>query len=67
MARRVESLVDRGCLRFRTVFEAALVGLDVEFLLWLSVDPAHIDEVGERLVKQAVDSLRGSRDRPVTT
>ncbi len=53
VARRVESLVDRGCLRFRTVFDAALVGLDVEFLLWLSVDPAHIDEVGERLVKQA--------------
>lgn len=51
VARRVESLVRRGCLRFRTVFESPVVGYDVEYLLWLAVDPAHIDEVGERLAK----------------
>lgn len=50
-ARRVESLVQRGCLRFRTVFESPVLGYDVEFLLWLAVEPAHVDEVGERLAK----------------
>jgi DNA-binding Lrp family transcriptional regulator len=51
VARRVESLVQRGCLRFRTVFESPVVGYDVEYLLWLTVDPTHIDEVGETLAK----------------
>lgn len=50
-ARRLESLVQRGCLRVRTVFESPLIGYDVEFLLWLTVDPAHVEEVGERLAK----------------
>ncbi len=51
VARRVESLVQRGCLRFRTLFEVPAIGFDVEFLLWLTVDPARIDEVGERIAK----------------
>lgn len=50
-ARRVESLVKRGCLRFRLVFESPLIGFGVEFLLWLVVEPGRIDEVGERLAK----------------
>ncbi|MFD1533198.1 hypothetical protein [Pseudonocardia aurantiaca] len=29
-ARRVESLVRRGCLRFRALFDSTLLGLDVE-------------------------------------
>ena len=48
-ARRVESLVSRGCLRFRTLFEAQIVGLDVEFMLWLTVEPSRIEEIGEQL------------------
>lgn len=48
-ARRVESLVERGCLRFRAVFSAQDLGYDVEFILLLAVDPAHVEEVGERL------------------
>ena len=51
VARRVESMVQRGCLRFRTVFESPAIGFDVEYLLWLEVSPAHVDEVGERLAK----------------
>ena len=51
VGRRVESLVERGCLRFRTLFESEVLGYDVEFLLWLTVDPGHIDEVGEHLAK----------------
>jgi DNA-binding Lrp family transcriptional regulator len=51
-ARRVESLVRRGCLRFRTVFEASLVGLDVEFLQWLTVAPGELENVGAQLAKQ---------------
>ncbi len=50
-ARRVESLVERGCLRFRTIFEGPVLGYDVEFLVWLAVDPAHLEEVGERLAE----------------
>ncbi|MFI5614482.1 Lrp/AsnC family transcriptional regulator [Amycolatopsis sp. NPDC051903] len=49
--RRVESLVERGCLRFRTVFEPPVLGYAVEYLLWLSVDPAQLEEVGMILAK----------------
>jgi DNA-binding Lrp family transcriptional regulator len=51
-ARRIESLVARGCLRFRTVFESPVIGYDVEFLLWLTVEPQRLDEVGEMVAKQ---------------
>lgn len=51
-ARRVESLVSRGCLRFRTVFESPVIGFDVEFLLWLTVEPSRIEEIGVTLAKQ---------------
>jgi DNA-binding Lrp family transcriptional regulator len=50
-ARRVESLVRRGCLRFRTLFETRLVGLGVEFMQWLSVEPAELENVGAQLAK----------------
>jgi len=48
----VESLIRRGCLRFRTVFDAALIGLDVEFLQWLTVEPGELENVGAQLAKQ---------------
>ncbi len=51
-ARRIESLVARGCLRFRAVFESPVIGYDVEFLLWLTVEPARVEEVGTALAKQ---------------
>ena len=51
-ARRVESLIGRGCLRFRTVFDAALIGLDVEFLQWLTVEPGELENVGAQLAKE---------------
>ncbi|TQM14032.1 Lrp/AsnC family transcriptional regulator [Pseudonocardia kunmingensis] len=50
-ARRVESLVRRGCLRFRTLFETPLVGLDVEFMQWLVVEPGELENVGARLAR----------------
>lgn len=50
-ARRIESLVSRGCLRFRTLFEASVVGLDIEFMLWLTVEPSRIEEIGETLAR----------------
>lgn len=52
-ARRVESLVRRGCLRFRTVFDPSVIGFDVEFLMWLTVEPSRIEEVGEKLAKHS--------------
>jgi DNA-binding Lrp family transcriptional regulator len=51
-ARRVESLVRRGCLRFRTLFETRLIGLDVEFMLWLAVEPGELENVGAQLAKR---------------
>lgn len=48
-ARRVESLVERGCLRFRTLAEPEVLGYGVEFMLWLSVDPARLEEAGTTL------------------
>ncbi len=48
-ARRVESLTTRGCLRFRTLFAPRLIGLGIEFMLWLDVAPDRVDEVGEKL------------------
>ena len=51
-ARRVESLVRRGCLRFRTLFETPLIGLDVEFMQWLAVEPAELENVGAQLAKE---------------
>ncbi|HYH32523.1 MAG TPA: Lrp/AsnC family transcriptional regulator [Pseudonocardia sp.] len=51
-ARRVESLVRRGCLRFRTLFDTRLVGLDVEFLQWLVVEPGELENVGAQLARQ---------------
>lgn len=56
-ARRVESLVERGCLRFRTLFEPHLVGLDLEFMLWLSIEPDKLEQVGEALAKQPTTQL----------
>jgi DNA-binding Lrp family transcriptional regulator len=52
-ARRVESLVRRGCLRFRTLFETRLLGLDVEFMQWLVVEPGELEHVGAQLAKEA--------------
>ena len=48
----MESLIRRGCLRFRTVFDAALIGLDVEFLQWLTVEPGELENVGAQLAKE---------------
>ncbi|MBB4682695.1 Lrp/AsnC family transcriptional regulator [Amycolatopsis jiangsuensis] len=49
VARRVDSLVRRGCLRFRTLAEPAMFGYAVEFMLWLSVLPAELDRAGQQL------------------
>jgi DNA-binding Lrp family transcriptional regulator len=49
VARRVDSLIRRGCLRFRTLAEPAILGFTVEFMLWLSVLPAELDSAGKQL------------------
>jgi DNA-binding Lrp family transcriptional regulator len=49
VARRVDSLVRRGCLRFRTLAEPGILGFAVEFMLWLSVLPSKLDEAGQQL------------------
>lgn len=51
-ARRVESLVERGCLRFRTLAEPEVLGYHLEFMLWLSVDPGQLDRAGNVLTGQ---------------
>jgi DNA-binding Lrp family transcriptional regulator len=49
VVRRVDSLVRRGCLRFRTLAEPGILGFAVEFMLWLSVLPSQLDEAGQQL------------------
>lgn len=43
------SLVQRGCLRFRTLFEGVRVGYTSEFHGWLTVKPDCIERAGEYL------------------
>ncbi|MEV0612137.1 AsnC family transcriptional regulator [Nonomuraea sp. NPDC050404] len=47
--RRVESLVRRGCLRFRTLAEPEVLGYAVEFMLWLEVEPGLLERAGLQL------------------
>lgn len=49
VARRVDSLVRRGCLRFRTLAEPSMFGYALEFMLWLSVVPGELDRAGQQL------------------
>jgi DNA-binding Lrp family transcriptional regulator len=51
-ARRIESLVSSGCVRFRTIFETPTIGYDVDFMLWLTVEQGRLEEIGETLAKQ---------------
>lgn len=51
-ARRVESLLRRGCLRFRTLFEVAAIGYDLDFMQWFTVEPGELDNVGAQLAKE---------------
>lgn len=50
-ARRVESLVRRGCLRFRTLAEPEVLDFRTEFMLWLTVDAAHLERAGTTLAR----------------
>lgn len=48
-ARRVESLLARGCIRFRTIFESPVIGYNVDFMAWLTVEPDRLEEIGVAL------------------
>lgn len=43
------SLVQRGCLRFRTLFDGTRAGYNSEFLAWLTVKPDSIERAGAYL------------------
>ncbi|OYO02924.1 DNA-binding Lrp family transcriptional regulator [Propionibacteriaceae bacterium ES.041] len=49
--RRMDSLRRRGCLRFRALFDQALLGYPVEFLQLLTVEPSRTTAVGSRLAE----------------
>lgn len=51
VTRRLESLVSRGCLRFRTLVEPSLLGFSVESMIWLDVEPRYLEEAGQQLAK----------------
>lgn len=46
VARRLDSLVQRGCIRFRTLAEPVLLGFDQEVMLWANVTPARLEQAG---------------------
>ncbi|WP_345365039.1 Lrp/AsnC family transcriptional regulator [Actinoallomurus liliacearum] len=52
VARRIDSMVERGCLRFRTLVEPVLLGFAVEFMLWLDVEPAFLAAAGRELASR---------------
>ena len=49
VARAMDRMVSRGGLQFRTLVEPELLGYGVEFMLWLSIHPGHLDEAGRTL------------------
>jgi DNA-binding Lrp family transcriptional regulator len=51
VARRIDSMVLRGCLRFRTLVEPTLLGFAVEFMLWLDVEPVHLEAASRQLAQ----------------
>ena len=51
VARRLESLVQRGCIRFRTLEEPTLLGFNLEAMLWLTIHPAELTRAGVTLAE----------------
>ncbi|MEV7085192.1 Lrp/AsnC family transcriptional regulator [Streptomyces sp. NPDC093085] len=49
VSRAMDRLISRGVLHFRTLAEPALLGYDAEFMVWLSIEPHHLDRAGRRL------------------
>src|SRR5690606_25387108 len=47
--RRLESLVRRGILHFRTIVEPALLGFDTELMFWFEVEPGELQAAGRKL------------------
>ncbi|MFD9944766.1 Lrp/AsnC family transcriptional regulator [Nonomuraea sp. NPDC059023] len=47
--RRLEAMLERGCATVATFIPAAALGFEAEILFWLSVEPAMLDSVAERL------------------
>ncbi|OON71924.1 Lrp/AsnC family transcriptional regulator [Streptomyces tsukubensis] len=64
VARAMERLTSRGILQFRTLVEPALLGYDVEFMVWVSVEPGHLDAAGRQLARHpGVKSLSAATGR----
>lgn len=48
--RRVESLWERGCIKFATLVEPSLLGYDVECICWVRVELSRLEEAAKVLV-----------------
>ncbi|MFJ1648054.1 Lrp/AsnC family transcriptional regulator [Streptomyces sp. NPDC088258] len=51
VSRALDRLVSRGVLHFRTLADPALLGYQVEFMVWLSVEPDRLGEAGRSLAR----------------
>lgn len=49
--RRVDSLWKRGCIRFATLVDPALLGYEVEFVCWIRVDLSRLAQAAEVLAE----------------
>lgn len=47
--RVVLGLIAQSTLQFRTLVEPFFLGYDLEFMLWVQIDPGHLEEVGRKL------------------
>ncbi len=50
VVRRVESLVSRGRLRFRTLVDLNVFGFEQAAMVWLQVAPGYLDAIGRQLL-----------------
>lgn len=48
--RRVDSLWERGCIRFATLVDPAQLGYGVEFVCWVRADLARLEQAADALV-----------------
>jgi DNA-binding Lrp family transcriptional regulator len=53
VARRLEGLVQRGCIRFRTLVDPILLGFNLEAMVWLTIHPAELTRAGEALAEHS--------------
>ena len=51
MRRRIDELLQSGLLHFEVDIDNRVLGLNAHAILWLSIEPARLEEAGQTLAK----------------